>query len=66
MSRRGAFRNLEQREVDHGLNEADILFNGRNYPRDEAPDAYKDFSAVLESVEKADLAHTVARLRARS
>ncbi|MFC4992279.1 RtcB family protein [Rubritalea tangerina] len=65
MSRRGAFRNLEQREVDHGLNEADILFNGRNYPRDEAPDAYKDFSAVLESVEKADLAHTVARLRAR-
>ena len=43
----------------------DILSNCRQYPRDEAPDAYKDFNEVLRSVESAELAHTVAKLRAR-
>jgi tRNA-splicing ligase RtcB len=51
--------------VDAGLEQADVLFNGRSYPRDEAPDAYKDFEEVLASVEKAELAHKVAFLRAR-
>lgn len=65
LGRRAAFRKLDQKEVDAGLEEADVLFNGRIYPRDEAPDAYKDFEEVLASVEKAELAHKVAFLRAR-
>jgi tRNA-splicing ligase RtcB len=32
---------------------------------DEAPAAYKDFNEVLSSVEKAGLATTVAKLKAR-
>jgi tRNA-splicing ligase RtcB len=35
------------------------------YPKDEAPDAYKDFDEVLRSVELAGLASEVARLKAR-
>jgi len=48
-------------EFDQG----DILFNGRQYPIDEASDAYKDFKEVLNSVETAGLAHTVAKLEAK-
>ena len=47
------------------LDDADILSNCRQYPRDEAPGAYKDFEEVLTSVKKAGLASEVARLRAR-
>lgn len=65
MGRRDAFRRLDQRKVDADFDERDILSNCRAYPRDEAPDAYKDFPEVLRSVEAAGLAHTVARLRAR-
>src|ERR1043166_7927249 len=43
----------------------DILTNCRQYPKDEAPAAYKDFDAVLDSVKKAGLASEVARLKAR-
>ena len=43
----------------------DILTNCRNYPKDEAPAAYKDFNEVLNSVRLAGLASEVARLRAR-
>ena len=42
-----------------------ILTNCRQYPKDEAPAAYKDFDEVLRSVELAGLASTVARLKAR-
>jgi tRNA-splicing ligase RtcB len=35
------------------------------YPKDEAPAAYKDFDAVLDSVKAAGLASEVARLKAR-
>jgi tRNA-splicing ligase RtcB len=42
-----------------------ILTNCRNYPKDEAPAAYKDFGEVVRSVELAGLATTVARLQAR-
>ena len=37
----------------------------REYPKDEAPAAYKDFNEVLNSVKLAGLASEVARLRAR-
>ncbi len=65
MGRKHACRELDQKTVDEDLNAHDILHNGRTYPRDEAPDAYKDFNEVLTSVEKAELAHVVAKLKAR-
>jgi tRNA-splicing ligase RtcB (3'-phosphate/5'-hydroxy nucleic acid ligase) len=43
----------------------DILSNCRQYPKDEAPAAYKDFGEVQRSVEQAGLARTVAKLKAR-
>lgn len=65
MGRNAAKRALKQTVVDEGLAAADILHNGRNYPIDEAPAAYKDFNQVCDSVEQARLAKTVAVLRAR-
>jgi tRNA-splicing ligase RtcB len=65
MGRREASRTLDQRAIDEELNQCDILSNCRQYPKDEAPDAYKDFNAVLSSVESAGLATTVAKLKAR-
>lgn len=65
MGRKAAARALDQQVVDKGMDEADILFNSRSYPIDEAPDAYKNFSEVLDSVEKAGLAYGVAKLKAR-
>jgi tRNA-splicing ligase RtcB len=63
--RKAAIRELDQGCVDSELEACDILTNCRNYPKDEAPAAYKDFNEVLRSVEAADLASTVARLKAR-
>jgi tRNA-splicing ligase RtcB len=65
MGRRHASRVLDQRSVDSDFDASDILTNCRNYPIDEAPDAYKDFPEVLRSVEAAGLAETVAKLQAR-
>ncbi|HEY7086912.1 MAG TPA: RtcB family protein [Tepidisphaeraceae bacterium] len=65
MGRKQAIRTLDQMKIDDELNRCDILSNCRQYPRDEAPDAYKDFNQVLSSVESAGLASTVAKLRAR-
>lgn len=65
MGRGVANRTLDQQEVNRELDEADILSNCRNYPKDEAPKAYKDFTEVLRSVECAGLAKTVAKLQAR-
>lgn len=65
MGRRQAIRQLDQQAVDRSFAERDILTNTRAYPRDEAPAAYKDFDAVLRSVELAGLASEVARLTAR-
>jgi tRNA-splicing ligase RtcB (3'-phosphate/5'-hydroxy nucleic acid ligase) len=65
MSRNAAKKKLDQTAIDNDFREADILSNCRFYPKDEAPGAYKDFNEVLKSVELADLAHEVARLRAR-
>jgi tRNA-splicing ligase RtcB len=65
MSRSRAMRELTQSQVDSHLDSCDVLSNCRNFPKDEAPAAYKDFSEVLRSVEKAGLARVVARLSAR-
>ncbi len=65
MGRQAAMRALDQRTVDAELEAHDILSNCRQYPKDEAPAAYKDFAEVLRSVEQAGLASAVARLRAR-
>lgn len=65
MGRKHAARTLDQRTIDKDLDAHDILSNCRQYPIDEAPDAYKDFPEVLRSVEAAGLAETVAKLQAR-
>ena len=65
LGRRRAIAELNQRAVDDELQALDILSNCRQYPKDEAPAAYKDFNEVLRSVELAGLASEVARLRAR-
>jgi tRNA-splicing ligase RtcB (3'-phosphate/5'-hydroxy nucleic acid ligase) len=65
MSRTAAAKTLDQRGINESFDDADILFNGRNYPIDEAPKAYKDFREVLRSVEQAGLASEVAKLQAR-
>ncbi len=65
MARRQAMRTLVQNDVDFELAQHDILSNCRQYPLDEAPDAYKDFNEVLRSVELAGLARPVAKLDAR-
>ena len=57
-------RELDQASVDKSFDAADILTNCRNYPKDEAPAAYKDFEEVLRSVKLAGLATEVARLKA--
>lgn len=63
--RKAAIREFDQKAIDASFTECDILTNCRFYPKDEAPAAYKDFNEVLRSVETADLAKEVARLRAR-
>ncbi len=65
MGRKQAARTLDQKTVDDELNQHDILSNCRQYPIDEAPDAYKDFGEVLKSVKDAGLAKSVATLKAR-
>jgi tRNA-splicing ligase RtcB (3'-phosphate/5'-hydroxy nucleic acid ligase) len=65
MGRKAADRSLDQATVDAEFDKEDILTNCRRYPKDEAPAAYKKFDEVLASVERAGLATTVARLRAR-
>ncbi len=65
LGRKQAKRTLDQVTVDNEFEEHDILSNCRFYPKDEAPDAYKDFEEVLNSVKSAGLASEVARLRAR-
>jgi tRNA-splicing ligase RtcB len=65
MGRKDAIRRLDQKAIDAEFSQCDILTNCRQYPKDEAPAAYKDFGEVLKSVEQAGLASTVARLKAR-
>lgn len=65
MSRTAAKKQLTQQSVEASLANHDVLSNCRQYPRDEAPAAYKDFEQVLASVKQAGLAEEVARLKAR-
>ncbi|MCI0691335.1 RtcB family protein [candidate division KSB1 bacterium] len=65
MGRKEVIRRLDQQTIDGSFDSQDILTNCYNYPKDEAPAAYKDFTEVLRSVETAGLASTVAKLRAR-
>jgi len=65
MGRKQAIRTLDQKTVDASFEDQDILTNCRQYPKDEAPAAYKDFDEVLRSVTVAGLAMEVARLKAR-
>ena len=65
MGRKAAERALDQKTVDDEFTAHDILTNCRQYPKDEAPAAYKDFDEVLDSVKAAGLASEVARLKAR-
>ena len=65
LGRRRATRELDQKTVDAEFDHADVMSNCRQYPRDEAPAAYKDFDEVLKSVKLAGLASEVARLKAR-
>lgn len=65
LSRTKAKKQLSQVEIDRGLAEHDVVSNCSVYPRDEAPDAYKDFEEVLRSVHQAGLATEVARLKAK-
>ena len=65
MSRTKANKELDQRGINDEFDTSDILTNCRNYPKDEAPAAYKDFREVVRSVEGAGLARTVAKLEAR-
>lgn len=64
LARRRAIRELDQQRINASFDKMDILTNCRNYPKDEAPAAYKDFDEVLNSVKSANLAAEVARLRA--
>jgi tRNA-splicing ligase RtcB len=65
LGRKHAIRTLDQKQIDASFEQCDILTNCRQYPRDEAPAAYKDFDEVLRSVKLAGLASEVARLKAR-
>jgi len=65
MSRKAAEHALDQAKIDREFEACDILYNSRQYPKDEAPAAYKDFGEVMRSVEGAGLARTVAKLKAR-
>jgi len=60
-----ADRTLDQKTVDDEFTTNDILTNCRQYPKDEAPVAYKDFDAVLDLVKKSGLTSEIARLKAR-
>jgi tRNA-splicing ligase RtcB len=65
LGRKAAIRQLDQASIDQSFDQHDILTNCRQYPKDEAPAAYKDFDEVLRSVKSAGLATEVARLKAR-
>jgi len=63
MGRRHAALTLNQAAIDAELDQHEILSYRRQYPKDEAPDAHKDFSEVVRSTELAGLAVPVAKLK---
>jgi len=65
MGRKQAYRELNQSEINKQIDESGIITNCRNYPMDESKGVYKDFNQVIDSVSKAGLATTVAKLEPR-
>ncbi len=65
LGRKEAKRRLVQKDVDQNMLDSDVMHNGRAYPLDEAPGAYKDFDEVTNSVVSAGLATKVAKLEPR-
>lgn len=63
MSRRKANDTFKQKDVNAHFDAVDISTNCRDYPVDECPQAYKPYNEVINSVELAGLAKTVAKLR---
>lgn len=63
MGRREAKRLLNQQDVNNRMDEANVLTNRRNYPIDEFADAYKNYNEVIQSIEQADLAREIAKLK---
>ena len=53
--RKAADGALDQKTVDDEFVANDILTNRRQYPKEEAPAAYKDFDAVFDSVKSAGI-----------
>jgi tRNA-splicing ligase RtcB len=64
MSRHAALRRWRAREIIDELARRGILVRGHSYRdvAEEAPDAYKDVSSVVEAADQAGLARKVARL----
>ncbi len=65
MSRKAAVRKLQGRRIDQELAELGIYIRwvGRDTLREEAPEAYKDVSDVVNAVEGAGISKKVARMR---
>jgi tRNA-splicing ligase RtcB (3'-phosphate/5'-hydroxy nucleic acid ligase) len=63
MSRKQAKKSFTQNDVNNDMKNADIVSNCNNYPIDESQKSYKDYKQVIDSVEKANLAFTVATLK---
>lgn len=65
LSRNEALRKTKGRSIEQELERRNVYgrASGRNTMREEMPDAYKDVSAVVNVVNKAGLARTVARIK---
>lgn len=63
MGRKEAKRRLKQDYVNKAMDDADVLFNKRNYPIDEFGEAYKNYDEVIRSVTLSGLAKEVVRLK---
>jgi len=63
LGRKQAFRELDQVKIEKQMEESGVLTNCRTYPADESTAAYKNFTQVIDSVESAGLANTVAYLK---
>ena len=65
MSRKAAKRQFRGDRLKQELEERGILILGHSMPglAEEAPDAYKDVTSVIESIHRAGLARKVLRVR---
>jgi len=65
LSRHEAIRRTKGRAIERELQDIDVYprWTGRKTLREEAPEAYKDVSLVVDVVQKAGLADKVARIK---